>query len=84
MAMESAQAGPTPYVGKPEACWQPHSSQLLIKQHLGYTLDSTVLSYQSDNLELIKQQQNHLSYTYSYPNAMLTTEFDLTKMIHML
>ena len=56
----------------------------ILKQHLGCTFDSKVLSYQSDNLELIKRQQNHLSYTYPYPNTTLTAEFDLTKMIHML
>ena len=56
----------------------------ILKQHLGCTFDSTVLSYQSDNLELIKRQQNHLSYTYPYPNTTLTAEFDLTKMIHTL
>ena len=56
----------------------------LLKQHLGCTFDSSVLSYQSDNLELIKCQQNHQSYSYPYPNTTLTAEFDLTKMIHML
>jgi len=56
----------------------------LLKQHLSRPFDSTVLSFQSDNLELIKRQQAHLSYTHPYPNTTLTAEFDLTEMIHVL
>ena len=69
-----------------EACGMLAATRFttILKHHLECTFDSTVLSYQSDNLELIKRQQNHLSYTYPYPNTMLTAEFDLTKMIHML
>ena len=56
----------------------------ILKPHLRCTFETTLLSYQSYNLELIKRQQNHLSYIYPYPNTTLTTEFDLTEMIHML
>ena len=56
----------------------------LLKQHLSCLFDSTVLSFQSNNLELIKQQQDHLSYTLPYPNTALTAEFDLTEMNHVL
>ena len=56
----------------------------ILKQHLGCTFDSMFLSYQSDNMELIKRQQDHQSYTYPYPNTTLTAEFDLTKMIRVL
>ena len=56
----------------------------LFKQHLECSFDSSVLSYQSDNLELIKRQPNPQSYTYNFPNTTLTAKFNLTKMIHML
>ena len=64
-----------------EACGMLAASLFttLLKQHLGCTFDSTVLSFQLDNLELIKRQQEHLSYTHPYPNTTLTAEFDLTK-----
>ena len=56
----------------------------LLKQHLSCPFNSTVLSFQSVNLELIKRQQDHPSYTLPYTNTTLTDEFDLTEMIHVL
>ena len=56
----------------------------LLKQYFQCTFTSTLLSYQSDNLELIKRQQEHQTYTHPYPNTTLTAEFDLTKIIHIL
>ena len=56
----------------------------IIQQHLGFTFVSTILSYQSDNMELIKRQQDHQFYTYPYPNTTLNAEFDLTGMIHVI
>ena len=56
----------------------------LLKQNYQCTFDSTSLSFQSDNLELVTRQLNHQSYTYPYPNTTLTAEFDLTEMIYRL
>mmetsp|Transcript_15748 Transcript_15748/g.32323 ORF Transcript_15748/g.32323 Transcript_15748/m.32323 type:complete len:183 (+) Transcript_15748:115-663(+) len=56
----------------------------LLKRYFRCTFTSTLLSYQSDNLELIKRQQEHQDYKHPYPNTTLTAEFDLTEMIHVL
>ena len=39
--------------------------------------------YVSDNLELIKQNKEHLNYKNPYPNDTLLTEFDITKQIYL-
>ena len=56
----------------------------IIQKHLRCTFDSMILSYKSDNMELINRKQDHQFYTYPYPNTTLTAEFDLTEMIRVL
>ena len=55
-----------------------------MKRYFQCTFTSNLLSCQSDNLELIKRQQEHQNYIHPYSNTNLTAEFDLTEMIHIL
>ena len=43
----------------------------------------TRVQYVSDNIELVKQGQEHWSYVKSYANTTLRAEYDLTEQIYM-
>ena len=56
----------------------------LLQQYSKFENDPLSIIYVSDNLELIRKENNHKNYNNPYANATLSPEFDVTEQIYLI
>ena len=56
----------------------------LLQQYSKFENDTMPIIYVSDNLELIRKENNHENYNNPYTNTTLSPESDVTEQIYLI